>query len=263
MTTPREQLLAAVGYVERVQYAPRWDDPRIAGKGVFEPRFVVLHHTAGTNSLQWLASGCDHKPVPGAHFLVARDGLVHVLTRSLAYHAGIGGPSHGVAHGMMNHYAWGIEIESLGLSRDLTDAQIVSVARLTAGLCDAMNVGTVNVINHRDWSTTGKTDTLYDASWWRERVDPYRNINSPVQVPQNETSRVPAPFPGHSFGYGERGAHVERLQRALGIRPTDGKYGYFGPITRRKVKAFQRVRPWLWPANGVVGPKTYAAIVGE
>ena len=50
---------------------------------------------------------------------------------------------------------------------------------------------------------------------------------------------------------GDRGAKVERVQRALGIDPADG---VFGPATKRAVKRFQR-RHGLTP-DGVVGPAT-------
>jgi uncharacterized protein YkwD len=39
-----------------------------------------------------------------------------------------------------------------------------------------------------------------------------------------------------TIGYGSRGATVARLQRKLHVRPT----GYFGPVTRAKVKAYQK-----------------------
>ena len=54
---------------------------------------------------------------------------------------------------------------------------------------------------------------------------------------------------------GDRGAKVERIQRALGLNPVDG---VFGPATKRAVKRFQR-RHGL-AADGVVGPATKEAL---
>lgn len=66
-----------------------------------------------------------------------------------------------------------------------------------------------------------------------------------------------AAYPG-PIKFGDRGEAVKSIQLHLGVTPT----GYFGALTKRKVTRFQRLRPRLWPADGVVGPKTYAAITG-
>lgn len=56
---------------------------------------------------------------------------------------------------------------------------------------------------------------------------------------------------------GMRGWDVMTIQRHLGVVQT----GYFGKTTKAAVKKFQRTRPKLWPADGVVGPQTYKAIL--
>jgi hypothetical protein len=65
------------------------------------------------------------------------------------------------------------------------------------------------------------------------------------------TKAIPA-FEG-TLKIGSSGAQVKAIQIGLGI-PADGK---FGPVTALAVKKYQRVHPTLWPADGVVGPKTY------
>lgn len=67
----------------------------------------------------------------------------------------------------------------------------------------------------------------------------------------------PAAWPGHRLSLGAAGPAVVSLQRALELTPD----GSFGPVTQGAVKRFQRTRPALWPADGVVGPKSYAAII--
>lgn len=74
--------------------------------------------------------------------------------------------------------------------------------------------------------------------------------------PAPKHTKVPA-FPG-TLRLGSRGPAVVALQRKLGVRTT----GYFGTVTRSKVVAYQKKRPWLWPADGLVGPKTYRSITG-
>lgn len=58
-----------------------------------------------------------------------------------------------------------------------------------------------------------------------------------------------------SIKFGSRGADVSYLQKRLGVRPSDG---IFGPITRRAVINFQKSKGLV--ADGIVGPKTWAAI---
>jgi N-acetylmuramoyl-L-alanine amidase len=173
--TPREQLLHAVEWVRaagyRVEFFSKWDSRLIAGNGSFYPRMVMLHHTAGVNSLAGIASGAfgDHEPVPGAHFLIDRDGTVHAITCNVAYHAGKGF-GYGFPADWANGGVWGIEIEDLGVGQTMTPEQIDSAAALSAGLLDAMGVGILGVIEHEQWSRTGKVDTRYSLQFWRDHV---------------------------------------------------------------------------------------------
>ncbi len=56
--------------------------------------------------------------------------------------------------------------------------------------------------------------------------------------------------------YDDQGKAVKRLQRLLGVQPVSG---WFGPITRKAVKKFEK-RHGL-KVNGVVGKATWAAIL--
>lgn len=165
-------------------YYPGWNNKRIAGRGAFEPRFVVLHHTVGTNSLFWLAQGKPHPPVPGAHFLIAKDGTVHVLTAFTAYHAGKGDGIPGVARDSLNRFSFGIEVESLGKVKDFTPAQTDAVVRLTRALLDQMNRPVTAVLNHKTWSRTGKPDTLYSDAYWRAKILAAAEPKEPEPTPE-------------------------------------------------------------------------------
>ena len=72
--------------------------------------------------------------------------------------------------------------------------------------------------------------------------------------------RKPLPaYPGKSaFQVRDTGEHIKVLQRGVGNKVT----GVMSVADKNKVKSFQRVRPLLWPADGVVGPKTYKALAG-
>lgn len=64
-------------------------------------------------------------------------------------------------------------------------------------------------------------------------------------------------YPGKSeFQIGDKGSHIKVVQRGVGNKVT----GVMSAADKNKVKRFQRVRPYLWPADGIVGPKTYKAL---
>lgn len=70
--------------------------------------------------------------------------------------------------------------------------------------------------------------------------------------------RKPLPaYPGKSaFQVRDTGEHIKVLQRGVRTKVT----GVMSVADKNKVKSFQRVRPLLWPADGIVGPKTYKAL---
>lgn len=161
-----------------------WDSPRIDPyHGANDMQGIVLHHTAGTDSLAFCMRG-SYPPYRNCHFLVGRDSRVHVLSGSGAYHAGKGGPwritkALTILKDRANSRTYGIEIESLGTSPringkpgGMTVDQVISVAYLCAALLDVMRRGPRSfragrVILHRTWAPTRKVDTRQDLDWWR------------------------------------------------------------------------------------------------
>lgn len=166
-----------------------WDSPSIDpyhGRSDFQG--IILHHTAGTNSLNYIVSGNPYAPVRACHFLVDRDGTVQVVSGSGAYHAGKGGPwsitkKIRIPKDSANSRTYGIEIESLGTSpridgsrEGMTVDQVTSTALLCVALLDAMapaglvyRVG--RVIRHRDWAPRRKPDVRQDLTWWRDVIN--------------------------------------------------------------------------------------------
>jgi hypothetical protein len=68
----------------------------------------------------------------------------------------------------------------------------------------------------------------------------------------------PLVYPGETIDPGESGIHVKTIQQKLGVPKPDGVYG---PVTKKAIIAFQKANPKLGDAAGVVGPKTWAAII--
>lgn len=171
----------------KTNYVNGWDSKGIDpydGRSDFQG--VLLHHTAGTNSLNYIVNTNPYAPVRACHFLVDRDGTVNVVSGSGAYHAGKGG-AYKFPNGTVipkdqgNQHLYGIEIESLGTSPKIdgtkggmTLEQVISTAQLCAALLDVMRRLPVSlpvnrVIRHRDW-TPRKVDTKQTLAWWHQVI---------------------------------------------------------------------------------------------
>jgi len=174
-------------YKVKRDYVKGWNSRRIDPyNGQSDFWGVLLHHTAGTNSLGWIVNGNPYAPVRACHFLINRDGTVEVVSGVGAYHAGKGGPwrfpnGPTIPRDLGNRHLYGIEIESLGSSSKIDGSlegmsleQVISTAILSAALLNAMRRGwrslTVSrVIRHRDW-TARKPDVKQDLDWWHEVI---------------------------------------------------------------------------------------------
>ena len=147
---------------------------------------VLLHHTAGIDSLNYIVNTNPYAPVRACHFLVQRGGTVQVVSAVGAYHAGKGGPWKfsrlvTIPKDQGNQHLYGIEIESLGTSPTISNdlgainiRQVVSTALLSAALLDAMrptwqSLPVTRVIRHRDW-TPRKIDVLQNLDWWHQVI---------------------------------------------------------------------------------------------
>ena len=174
-------------YGVRYTLVKGWDSPAIdpyGGKN--DMQGILLHHTAGRDSLNYICHTNPYAPVRAAHFLIARNGMVYVCSGSGAYHAGRGGPwriskSVTIPKDSGNSRLYGIEIESMGTSpridgtpAGMTVEQVISTALLCVALLDAMRPGPVlygvdRVIRHRDW-TSRKIDVQQALPWWRDVI---------------------------------------------------------------------------------------------
>lgn len=203
--TPKRLRFKLRQYRVPVKYVDGWDSPGIDpydGRSDFHG--VLLHHTAGTNSLNYIVNTNPYAPVRACHFLVDRDGTVNVVSGVGAYHAGRGGPWRFPKRGrdvivpkdQGNQHLYGIEIESLGTSRridgsreGMTVQQVVSASLLCAALLNAMRPGwrswpVSRVIRHRDW-TPRKIDVQQDIDWWHRAIGIARaNRKNPARARQ-------------------------------------------------------------------------------
>lgn len=123
-------------------------------------RAIVLHHTGGTNSLNWLST--TKGSGVSVHVLIAKDGTVYriVPDGKNAWHVGkaaVGNYGRGGPAGSPNEICLGIEIENKGNGRDpYTDAQYWSVGWQITQWWNAH--GDLPVLTHELIDTQGKRD---------------------------------------------------------------------------------------------------------
>lgn len=153
---------------------------RARGDDDFAPIGVIVHHTAGRDSLRICINGRPGIPGPLCQFLIAKSGKVHLIAAGRANHAGRGSGRvlYEVQHGIAptgtarernlsdtedrgNYYFWGIEVENLGDGRDpYPPAQIEALMRVLVTLSRFSGLGPNAVIHHKEW-----TARKSDMSW--------------------------------------------------------------------------------------------------
>lgn len=154
------------------------------GRPGFTPEGIMVHHTAGPKSgdapcLSTCINGRPDLPGPLCHILLARSGKVHLIGANIANHAGKGAQQvldavrkdesitknakdHGYADTTNgNQFFYGIEVENAGVGSDpYPPAQLESLSRLCAIICNAHSWSANRVIHHRQW-----TSRKIDMSW--------------------------------------------------------------------------------------------------
>jgi hypothetical protein len=145
---------------------------------------VMLHHTAGTDSVGLCRTGRPGLPGPLCVAVLAKNGTVHLVGYGRTNHAGLGSravydavrtggalparPGADAVDG--NTHFYGFEIENLGNGRDpYPAAQLEAVERVAAALCRAHGWAADRVIGHKEW-TTRKIDPSFPMATMRARI---------------------------------------------------------------------------------------------
>ena len=164
-----------------------WTEHNRNHKGPFSNvNGVVIHHTAGTNSLRLVWSGTAELPGPLAHAHLDKSGVVTLTSSGRANHAGsFAQNAHDavVAEAKVhpkpsaseqvdgNAHYYGIEVENRGVSSDPYPAvQYDMIVRWAAAICRHHGWTAQSVIGHRE-GTTRKIDPIYSMNAFRTAVD--------------------------------------------------------------------------------------------
>lgn len=170
-------------------------DPR---PWTFNPKAVLLHHTASTSrtdldlergDVAFIKRDQPDWPAPHAQWYVGRTGRIYRICKGGANHAGSGGGlvDHGIPRDLGNEFMWGIENQSAGLARDWTPEEWTSCHALTGELLTVMNQPVHQVWRHKDYDDdSGKIDTQYSLDAHREAVRLYLSGEQEDDVMQKE-----------------------------------------------------------------------------
>jgi hypothetical protein len=85
-------------------------------------------------------------------------------------------------------------------------------------------------------------------------------VVKPEPAAEVKKATDPKVYPGATVDPGESGNAVRMVQKALGFTGKDLD-GIYGPVTKKTVVAWQKKNPKLGAADGVIGPKTWAALM--
>jgi hypothetical protein len=239
-------------------------------------RAATVHHTAGKNSADYLASfnwgGANCVINHGEYNGREKDGRAQILCWGSAWHSGAGGPWTGVAAKDSLHLvSWGIEIESLGTREDMTDKQIETVGRMLAALVE-LGMPKGNIHRHADWTdgtgpvrgassaTRGrKMDTnkrWYPTSLWVAQAGRYALPS--MAVPDfDELSRASTTPGDKSLASWRLATQLKKLNFYSGVVQPRGEQGY----PARAVTAFQHARLRSQEGHGYTRP-THKGIWG-
>lgn len=148
-------------------------EARTSGTGAFDPRFIIDHHTAPPTPfpLSTIIHGSRWRDIPGplSQFLVRQSGLIHVVGRLRANHAGQGTwgaylraindepPRRETSAGTYwngNYRSYGFEQDHPGDGvAPWPDAQLEATARANAALCWHYGWTANRCIAHGEWTS--------------------------------------------------------------------------------------------------------------
>jgi len=186
--TAKQMLVALKAEGVRVSEYKKWyaHNRDVATGRPFGPvNGVMIHHTAGTDSLSLVYNGRADLPGPLAHAHLSKGGTVALTGHGRANHAGgIARNAHDAVVLELavhprpdssepidgNDHLYGLEIENRGNGDDpYPDVQYDQAVRWAAAICRAHRWSEHSVIGHRE-ATRRKIDPMFDMNTFRRDV---------------------------------------------------------------------------------------------
>ncbi|WP_263170699.1 N-acetylmuramoyl-L-alanine amidase [Streptomyces sp. SCSIO ZS0520] len=168
---------------------------------------VLIHHTAGTASLDAVWRGRSDLPGPLCHSHLAKSGTATMISAGRSNHAGKAArnafnailnessthPAPSRASGTVdgNQHLYGIEIENRGDGHDpYPTAQYDAAVRWAAALCRAHGWSADSVAGHKETSIEGKIDPSFSMNSFR--ADVAERLKHPASwSPGSSTTKPP------------------------------------------------------------------------
>lgn len=242
----------------------------------YRPTYIVVHHTTYPNTddfskaaafararqIQddhfangWSDSGQQFTIGRGGHVMEGRHGSLKALRGGTSFIQGAQAAGH-------NAESIGIENDGLYTAALPTDPQWKALVTFVAYACQQYRVPVSKIVGHRQLSSTECPGDLFYANLatLREHVQTVLD-GGPVSPPPEDPETPPVDEDSWAvLKQGSTGYRVTTLQYLLRHRGNSiDADGQFGPATAAAVKAFQSSKGLV--ADGVVGPKTWPALV--
>lgn len=244
----------------------------------FSPIGIMVHHTAGADSLNIIRNGRGGLPGPLSQFHIEKSGVINLVSQGNCNHAGLGSSAvyydvlnergvnlNAATRGLKddiggNRYFWGIEVENRGDGVDPYPAsQINALVGLCAALCDLYGWSPNRVIHHREW-----TRRKVDMSWRGDIRGAVAMVLRGGKYTEEDDIMLKK---------GDSGEKVKEAQRQLnrvlyghhdparGTNPAAALIidGVFGANTEKAVKAVEA--KFGWPATGVIDASMLSRMV--
>lgn len=256
------KILKAEG-LKVVEYKDWRDHERDAAAGKpFGPVYgVIMHHTvtSGTqDSVDICYDGYTALPGPLCHGMIAKNGVIYLLSKGRANHAGLGDPDSLAAVQNENYTGtltpnensvdgndsfYGFECENLGNGSDPWPAvQVEAMVKAAAAICRHYGWKAESVIGHKEWQL-GKIDPInINMASFRDDVQAVIDGGaSGPSVPSTPPKPKPvyAPFPGVGFfRLGKRHDLITQMGKALKRAGYKAQYTPTDEFTRADIKAY-------------------------